>query len=475
MSQRLPPWLSGLLLVLPWLQPWAPGPEPNTFPLLLSWTCLALLVLAAHWPSPLELARAWAWAAVLGSGIGLLQYVGEAALLGGWVHVPAAAGEAPGPLRQRNQLATLTSIGAVAVLWWHAQGLPKAQAAWMLTVIAMGNAATASRTGLLQWLVLLPTLLAVWQWTTPTRRAAWSWRLLLWGMAAYLLSSLWLPELLSVAQGPAVQSGLARLANADGCGSRSVLWANVLHLIGQKPWTGWGWGELKYAHYMASYSGERFCDILGHAHNLPLHLAVTLGWPATALITVGVLTLTLRARPWRLRQDTSSLGWGVLAVIGLHSLLEFPLWYGPFQLAVLWALGLLWPAGANALGHWRRAGPAVAMVALGLIALIAWDYQRVRQIYLPAPQRMAVWRADPWQAARGSWFFAEAVRFAEVTTTPVTPDNAAAMLQASLRALHYSPEPRVIDKVTDSARLVGRDDLAQWHAQQRRTVYPQQR
>ena len=73
------------LLVLPWVHPWAPGPEPNTVPLLLSWACLGLLLALGRWPSAMELARAWVLAALLSSLMGLLQYVGGAALLQGWV------------------------------------------------------------------------------------------------------------------------------------------------------------------------------------------------------------------------------------------------------------------------------------------------------------------------------------------------------------------------------------------------------
>lgn len=68
-------------------------------------------------------------------------------------------------------------------------------------------------------------------------------------------------------------------------------------------------------------------------------------------------------------------------------------------------------------------------------------------------------------------FFAEAVRFAQLTTTPVTENNASAMLQASQALLHYSPEPRVIDKLIESARLVHEDALANWHAAQKAAVY----
>ena len=471
MNQRLPQWLIGLLLVLPWLQPWAPGPEPNTFPLLISWATLALLRLSARVPTAHELARAWAWAAMLSSLMGLLQYFGEAGRLGGWVHVHATLGEASSNLRQRNQLATLTSIGTAAVLWWHAHGLRRVHAAWMLAILALGNAATGSRTGLLQWLLVLPGLQLMWQAAHPQRRAAWAWTLLLWAALVYLAASLALPHLLSSTQGLPASSGLVRLGNADGCASRSVLWANVAHLIGQKPWAGWGWGELKYAHYMASYPGERFCEILGNAHNLPLQMAFVLGIPATVLLTLLLVFLALKARPWRLSPTGSSLAWAVLAVTGLHSLLEFPLWYGPFQLAVLWSVLLLWPAGARWLEARARAVQMAGGLGLLLICLITWDYQRVRQIYLPAAQRSVLWREDPWAAANQTWFFGDAVRFAKVTSHTVTQENAQEMLSEGLATMHYSPEPKVIDKVVDSARLSGQEALARWHEAQALRVY----
>ena len=461
-----------LLLVLPWVQPWAPGPESNTVPLLVSWASAALLLALGRWPTAHQLAQAWAGAALLSSAMGLLQYFGEAARLGGWVHVPAYLGEALGNLRQRNQLATLTSLGALAVLWWRSQGLAAGHALWMLALLAAGNAATGSRTGLLQWL-LLPLLLLMWQGGLRGRRPPWSWRLLGWALAVYFLATLALPSALQAWSGTGVSSAMARMADLTGCGSRTVLWSNVLHLIGQRPWTGWGWGELKYAHYMASYPGPRFCDILGNAHNLPLHLAFAFGVPVAAAGLLALLGWVLRAKPWRLLRPTDSLAWGALVMVGLHSLLEYPLWYGPFQVAVLASVLLLCPRIAAAIAwqgpHWRT----LAGVMLCLIGLIGLDYQRARQLYLPQSERWALWADDPRAAAGRSWFFTEAVRFAQVTTTPVTADNAPAMLQASLALLHYSPEPRVIDPLIASARLTRQDGLARWHEAQKAAVYGQ--
>lgn len=461
-----------LLLVLPWVHPWAPSPQPNTVPLLISWASLALLLVLGRLPSALELARAWAIAAVLSSLMGLVQYFGLAAHLGGWVHVPAYLGDAVGNLRQRNQLATLTTLGAVAVLWWHAQGLRARHALPMLALLAMGNAATGSRTGLLQWLAL-PALLLLWQ-RFNTRRP-WAWPVLLGGLATFVLASLLLPRLLALASGGQVSAALSRMGDMGGCGARSVLWRNVLHLIGQQPWSGWGWGELKYAHYITDYPGERFCDILGNAHNLPLHLAVELGLPVAISACLAALTLLLRGHPWRLGRASDSLAWGVLMAIGLHSLLEYPLWYGPFQLATLWAVLLLWPSATRWLQDQHQLISTAAAASLCLIALIGFDYQRMRQIFLPPTQRLALWQADPWGAARQTWFFRSTVAFAELTSTAVTPDNAKAQLASSQALLHYSPEPRVVQHLIDSARLLGQDGLAQRHSQQLEQVYPGRR
>ena len=473
-ANRIADWLVVAVLVLPWVHPWAPGPQSNTVPLLIGWGSLASLLAIGRLPCALELAQAWTCAALVSCAIGLLQYFGEAGALGGWVHVPAYLGDAVGNLRQRNQLATLTSMGVVAVLWWHAHGLRAAQATWMIALLALGNAATGSRTGLLQWL-FLPVLLGLWQSAGSSRRPVWSWPVLLWGLSVYLAGSLALPHALAAWRGTEISSAMARMGELGGCGSRSVLWANVLHLIGQKPWTGWGWDELKYAHYMATYPGPRFCDILGNAHNLPLQLAFSFGVPVAALLCATALALLLRARPWRLVNSSDSLAWGVLAALGLHSLLEYPLWYGPFQLALLSALALLWTRWPALHARWRPALQTVAASALCVLALIAWDYQRVRQIYLPPQERSPASREHPWEVARQTWFFTGALQFAEVGTTTPTADNAQALLAASLSALHYSPEPRVIDRVIESARLSGQPALAEWHAAQKQVVYGGQR
>ena len=466
-------WALGVLLVLPWLEPWSPLPLANVIPLLISWTCLGLLMVWGPGVRTLDIARAWAWAALVSSAIGLLQYFDLAAWLSPWVHVPDHLGEAMGNLRQRNQLATLTTIGIMAVLWWDQHGLKRAHALWMLAGLTLGNAATNSRTGLLQMLLVMG--LAVW-WsrTGMAKPRHLSWRLALAGLGMYALFIWVLPQLLSLTAGLDSVNALSRLGDNHGCGSRKVLWRNVIDLIAQKPWSGWGWGELKYAHYSTTYPGERFCDILGNAHNGPLHLAFVFGVPAAALITLALVGLVIGRRPWRASQMRHQLAWSVLAIIALHSLLEFPLWYGPFQMAVLLCLVLLWPSNRQGARNMANTLSIAGIAVVGACTFIAVDYARVRQIFIPASQRWSFWPGDAMAQAKSSLFFGTTAEFAAFVLTPVTPDNAARMLQTGENMLHYSPEPQVIRKVIQAALMVGDVATAERHQALMNAAFPEE-
>ncbi|MDW5441076.1 PglL family O-oligosaccharyltransferase [Polaromonas sp. SM01] len=413
--------------------------------------------------------------------LGLLQYLGLEQALSPWVS-QTLPGEAFANLRQRNQFATLTSIGLVALIalaGWSTRAAPAARlpGGWFSVVavlLALGNASSGSRTGLLQWL-LIP-LLTAW-WTLPGRRHLLVLALqALQALLAYAIAVLSLPWLLELVSGTRSGGLFGRLTEAPTCESRKILWSNVLTLITQKPWLGWGWGELDYAHFITVYQGPRFCAMLDNAHNLPLQLAVELGLPAAVALCGGAGWLVWRAQPWREADGGRQMAWGVLAVIGLHSLLEYPLWYGPFQLAVGLCLWLLWPSSQKfkenrPLAQYLQA--LIAVILIATLACLAVSYYRVSQIYLPPEARSAAYHADTLAKIQGSWLFQDQVRFAELSITTLKPENAQAMHAMALELLHYSPEPRVVEKLIESAVMLGRDEEAAQYLARFRAAYPE--
>jgi O-antigen ligase len=478
-----------LLLVLPWIQPLSAGPSRNAWPWLVSMACLgSLLLLRRYWRAEL-LASATLLAALISCLIALIQYLGWASYGSPWM-VSIGPGEGAGNLRQRNQFASLTALGLVSLAYLHTVRRDGGQrrltglTVFALPMLAIGHATTGSRSGLLAW-ALIVTAGMLWYWQRQRRIAL----LLGLGMTLYLLTSLYLPAVLQWTLG---LQGLSSPCTATACDaltrlmtsandSRLTLWRNVWTLILQRPWTGWGWNELDYAHYMTLFEGPRFMEKLGNAHHLPLHLAVEIGLPLALGLSVAVLAAFWYARPRERSPNEQVAAWAALLVIGLHSLLEYPLWYGPFQITALFAVLGLWrgirPGQTEAqptpkTRHRDALINGSALVLLLGTAVVAFDYHRVSQIYLPAAQRHSLYRSDPLQHAQGSWFFQGHAQFAKLALSPLTADNASEQLQLAQELLHHSPEPLVIERLLNSAELLGETQIPNLHSQRYRAAYP---
>jgi O-antigen ligase len=530
-----------LCVAMPWLNPFASSPSTAVIPLLVSWMMAACALLAVvelplvkpRWTAPevvvcavlllwLALSLLWVpqvvdraltlgliaslmcvwlmaavgrraavdepllrWlvvgliaAAVISAILGILQYVGWARELSPWVNQPLK-GDAFANLRQRNQFASLTSIGLVAVLGWvaaqsktHNMSRSAWTLAWVLiNVLAAGVACTVSRTGAMQW-ALVGVLMAAWGWRS-AKHEAFSKGLIWLALASPVLVAVWSVLMPWAALQTTGEWGASMILRVTGqaqdyaaCGGRRVLWANVLALISQHPWLGWGWGETDYAHFMTGYSSLRFCDMLDNAHDFPLHLALEFGLPFALAVMSMLGVWIMRRTPWREQQAWRVMAWCLLLVLGLHSLLEYPLWYGPFQMTLGLAIGLLWAphnAQTDVDAHTERQEGPMLVAALLFIGCLyaAWDFNRVGQIYRQAASRDAAYKDNPLHHAKQSWLFKNQADFAEVTTQTVTADNAAELYPQALRLMHYSPEARVVQRVIDSGTLLGHDKEAQ--------------
>ena len=435
-----------------------------------------------HW-----LLIAWLIAALVSSALAVLQYLDLARELVPWVNQPRT-GDAFANLRQRNQFASLTSIGLVALFGLAAtmQGISKRYASMMwcaLALLAAGLACSVSRTGAVQWLVLA-VFVFVWIWKDGKQVHPVLLRLAIGAPLLVILWSLVLPWIALQLNGVMGVSLLLRVAGQAqdyaACGGRRVLWSNVLQMLAQHPWQGWGLGETDFAHYSTDYQSERFCDLLDNAHNFPLHLALEFGLPfALACCVFAVHWFYKKSRLLTIN-NARQIAFGMMLVLGIHSMLEYPLWYGPFQISLGLALGLWAETTTERIVEAKPASstrqqllPMVMCSALFLACFYAaWDYNRVAQIYKQPEMRDAAYRDNPMQAASQSWLFKNQVDFARLMTQSITQENAQETYDLAMRVLHYSPEARTVERAAESLRLLGLDVEAEKLASRIPTITP---
>jgi hypothetical protein len=261
--------------------------------------------------------------------------------------------------------------------------------------------------------------------------------------------------------------GSERLAESDISSSRFAIWANTLELIRRQPWTGVGFGEFNLAWTLTPFPG-RPVAFFDHTHNLPLQLAVELGLPlATAVMALLLWALARGLRhAWTAEGDRGTARRAAMLMvlmIGLHSLLEYPLWYSYFLLPAAWAWGYALHGARPAAEPAAVPAPAPALAWAGLAlavgaALSVVDYARVAAIFssrpglAPLEQRIGDGRA--------SLLFGHHADYAAVTSGVDLPDAE----QAFDRATHYLLDARLMIAWSKALEAQGRLDEARFLA-----------
>ncbi|MCK6427098.1 MAG: Wzy polymerase domain-containing protein [Burkholderiaceae bacterium] len=332
--------------------------------------------------------------------IGVVQVFLPDAADGLWVAMPTIAGRAIGNMRQPNQLSTLLMWSIAAAVWLGLQrGWSPARLAAVLAVLVFGVAMTASRTGTLGLV-----LLSLWG-LVDRRLPGWLRGLLLAGLPLYALSWWGLEQWLT-SQGVAYygEDQLRKTLHGDASSSRGRIWANTWAMIQAQPWWGTGVGAFNFVWSMTPFP-DRPVAFFDHSHSLPLQLAAEYGLPiAGAVLAALGLGLGSARRGLTAARDERAhsarvLGF-MLLLIGVHSLLEYPLWYTYFLLPTAVMAGsfagladeaqagqLASGGGAAASGRgWGAgllAGALAGLLAVAGTAWSTWQYWQVAVIFEP--------------------------------------------------------------------------------------------
>ena len=265
-----------------------------------------------------------------------------------------------GNLGQPNQLATLLLMGlASLILLLQIQRLGHLSAALTYLLLAIGMAATESRTG-----VLSMTMLMLWSLVGMRRMrlAIPSW-VLMAAYAVFLLLYLGWPAWMSAGGQYASNAQINTQA-----GMRLVVWPQLLEAISLRPWAGWGLREVSAAHNVV-VSGYPLSEPYTYAHNIVLDLVLGAGAPI-AVFVLGLSGVWL----WRRLSGCTSIGhWYCIAAtlpVAVHAMLEFPHAYAYFLAPTMFIFGALESAtGGRALLRLRAGTAGLIVVLVSAVAI----------------------------------------------------------------------------------------------------------
>lgn len=293
--------------------------------------------------------------------------------------LPMYAGRPGGNLGQPNHLASHLLLGVVSLIHLRASGrLGTAVAMPMLVGLGVALSFTGSRTG---WLLVI----GLFAGTFLLRRSVGALTVRSWRQGLGTLAAVFLLADLSAGllrpQGLA-DASLGRFdSSATSLSERLRIWEGAVRMFLDSPLTGLGHGRFAAGFF------ERAPDLAppvpgvmtSNAHSLPLQIAAEFGLVGVGLMVVFAL-LWWRAVVRGSRVSDAPWALGVAAVILLHGLVEYPLWYayflGPFALALGLAEGPRLECACARAGRFAVAG-AGALSALVLLTT-AMDYRLVR-------------------------------------------------------------------------------------------------
>ncbi len=342
-----------------------------------------------------------------------------------------------GSLRQANHLATFSVIGLLSVWWLLRERMLSNRYVVILAMIALsGVALSASRTGMLE-LFVLSFFFLTWR-----RRDS------LLELRLFVLAPVWTYLLIELLQALTALVG----SDLDGIRGRDMASVSIRFLYWQEAWSlallhpvaGVGWGNLGAARlFELPFNAEAHNTT--NAHNLVLHLLAETGFATTFLALAPVAWLLWRRPPWLAKNASARWAWMLIAVVGLHSLLEYPVWYMNFLIPTAFAFGVLLAAQPVA----DRPSSALprgltALIGVALLLGSAWaffDYMRVASIFKEDGRASA----DLAEVAsvQNTLLYRYYADRALAERVPLTNSNATEMLKVTDRLLKEGPNPLV--------------------------------
>jgi hypothetical protein len=272
-------------------------------------------------------------------------------------------------MAQPNQLASLLLLGVLACGWgFNQRRIGPSIAIGSAGLLLVGVAFTESRTGVIN-VVLISAAMAFWRRLAPSKAFLWVVIALAFFYVACLLA---VPTLNQLFFPDAARADRAYLGD-----TRWGAWVMFLKAAANRPWFGFGWGQLAHAQFLMLDERIVFGGSFLQAHNLVLDLILWNGVPIGLAISAFLawwffMVVRRMAQPQQLYLLL------FLTVLGVHAMLEYPLQYAYFLLPAGLVIGNLNVASkfGLAFGSRRWLNAAVLLLSIAALAVTVRDYFR---------------------------------------------------------------------------------------------------
>lgn len=252
-----------------------------------------------------------------------------------------------GMLAQSNHFADFTSLAIVSVMYLHAKHVirPSTLALGLFIGLLMLSL-SGSRSSML-YLSMIALLCGLLQFTFRQQNLSTVMSTRLFKVSLILLPSFVLLQLLLTTLLPEsmIHTPVTRAMEATSNPSASLrwqFWQTSLALFSQFPLFGIGAGQMRWQTFLLADNpvANPAHIFFEHAHNLFLNLLAEMGIFAFLAVFGGLL---LWVKAFFKNHALSLEAWwllGILGVISIHSLLEYPLWYSYFLGIFAFLLGV---------------------------------------------------------------------------------------------------------------------------------------
>ena len=355
-----------------------------------------------------------------------------------------------GNMAQPNHFANYMSLGLISLgLLFQQRKLKIGVLVALVLPILFTIALSGSRS---TWLYLLTMTMLAWVWT---RRDTAMRPLLYYGLSMLIGFGV----MLFVVQLPFLAGAdnmdvMRRMFQDHASGAvRLYLWKEASHIFMSAPLLGVGFGQFSFHHlqWVPVLQPHDIEGLYNHAHNLFFQVLAEAGLIGVVVL-LGGLALWLKGAYYARRSAAHWWGYAAIAVLAIHSSLEYPLWYLYFVAVAAILLGLLDETHYDL--ELRRMGrlSVAAILLLGAASLfqIQQDYrslQHTLSIRFVSGNTVETHQATVkgfWALQRGSLLSPYAEMYLSTLQEIKTDEHLKQKLQLNTNVMRFAAMPIVV-------------------------------